>query len=341
MKRITRIFLRLYALLTALYPVSFRKEFAFEMQAVLREKLTETQRRGVWDVFPVFLGELCDLPRAVILEYWFVFWNRFGSNLMSQFTEDKSWKIEPRGEAILASLPPLLFGAGIGLGALVIWEPWYIVPPWRMWTGLSIILLPAFVISIGGFLAILKRLPVWGYTWAGGAVMGFAALVKILAEESADFGITLPTPALEIGLVLAVLVGILAIVIRSAWRGWRQAGLTSLGFASIAGMGTFSMATAAPLNRYDLALLAAPVGLAMSILIYLYVSGRDSGRIAAIFGYELINTVVLLIIVGAWNFPPNNPSPTIPFLVLLTGALIIGPAAGLMGKPLRKIMPNL
>jgi hypothetical protein len=106
----------------------------------------------------------------------------------------------------------------------------------------------------------------------------------------------------------------------------------------MAGMASFSMATAAPLNRYDLATLAAPVGLVMSALTYLYVRRGDAGRIVAILGYGVMNAAVFLIIAGAWDFPAGRPSPVIPFLVVLAGALLVGPLAGLVGRPLRRVI---
>ena len=95
---------------------------------------------------------------------------------------------------------------------------------------------------------------------------------------------------------------------------------------------------AAPFNRYDLALLAAPVGLVMALLTYLYVRKGDAGRVIAILIYGVMNAVVFLVIASAWNLPPSHPSPVIPFLVVLTGALLVGPIAGLVGRPVRKVI---
>lgn len=329
---------RFYAFLTFLYPYGFRQEFALEMRAVFQEKLRASLKCGKWAMWRVFWWELRDWPVAVLVEYGSALSEMLGRGIMSLIFEDKSWKIEKRREAVVACLPPLLFGLGLALGALVIWEPWYAVPRWRLWTGIIIGFIPAIAIALGGLLAIIKGLPAWGYTWAGGAVMGLVAFVKGLAEDRADFGLPLLSPFLDIVLAVLLLVGLSVLVVVAAWRGWRQAGLTSLGFATMAGMASFSMATAAPLNRYDLATLAAPVGLVMSALTYLYVRRGDAGRIVAILGYGVMNAVVLLVIAGAWDFPAGGPSPVIPFLVVLTGALLVGPLAGLVGGPLRRVI---
>jgi len=333
-----RWFSRFYAFLTCLYPYRFRQEFADEMQAVFAQKLQTRLEGSLWAVWRVFWKELYDWPGAVLMEYWSAIRQIFGRDFMSLVYEDKSWKIEDKREAVIASLPPLLFGIGLALGALVIWEPWYVVPQWRLWTGIAVGLIPAIVVAVGGFLALVKRLPAWGYSWAGGAVMGAVLLVKTLAEEQAEFGLPLLSPVLDILLAIFLLVGIIALVIVCAWRGWRQAGLTSLGFATLAGMSSFGIATAAPLNRYDLALLAAPVGAAMSWLTYIYVRKGDAGRLVAILSYGLMNAVVFLAIASAWNLPVGRPSPVIPFLVVLTGALLVGPVAGLIGRPVRRMI---
>ena len=329
---------RTYTLLTILYPYGFRREFSLEMQAVFREKLVAKMTAGRWVLWRIFWEELRDWPGAVLTEYWFAFRETFGRGLMSLIAEDKSWKIENRWDAILASIPPVLFGFCIALGALVVWEPWYSIPRWRLLTGFAIMMFPGLIIALGGLLAFMKRLPAWGYTWAGGAVIGLLAFVKLLAEERADFGLPLLSPILDIVLAVLLLLGISVLIVVTAWRGWRQAGLTSLGFATLAGMSSFSMATAAPINRYDLALLAAPVGLVMSLLTYLYVRKGDAGRLVAILGYGIMNAVAFLVIASAWDFSPERPSPVIPFLVVLTGALLVGPVAGLIGRPVRKVI---
>jgi hypothetical protein len=139
-------------------------------------------------------------------------------------------------------------------------------------------------------------------------------------------------------LAIVLLLGIMILIGVSAWQGWRHAGMVSLGFATMAGMSSFSMATAAPLNRYDLALLAAPVGLVMSALTYLFVRKGDLGRVIAIAGFGLLNAVMMLVVAKAWEMPLVHAFPVIPFLVVLTGALLVGPLAGLIGRPLRRMI---
>ncbi|MGD8404203.1 MAG: hypothetical protein PVJ21_11120 [Anaerolineales bacterium] len=327
-----------YAILTLLYPFGFRQEFAHEMQNVFRKKMLAKKEAGLWIMWCTFWQEVCDWPGTVLSEYGSAFQDTLGRGIMSLITEDKSWRIEERRDAVIASLPPLLFGFFIALGALVIWEPWYTIPRWRLLTGFAIMMLPGLIVGLGGLWALIKRMPAWGYTWIGAAGMGLVLFVKTFAEEQADAGLPLFSPTLDAIVGMVLLLGIAVLLGVTAWHGWRRAGMVSLGFATAAGMASFSMATAAPFNRYDLALLAVPVGLVLFALTYLYVRKGDLGRIISILGYGVTNAVVFLVIAGIWELPPDRPSPIIPLLVVLTGALLAGPVAGLIGRPVRRVI---
>jgi hypothetical protein len=338
MNRMLNYLSHVYAMLTILYPFGFRQEFAHEMQSVFREKLLAQREAGLRSLWRPFWKELRDWPSAVLSEYWFAFQDTFGRGIMSLISEDKSWRIEDRHDAMIASLPPALMGFGIALGALVVWEPWDTIPSWRLITGFAFMMLPGLIIGVGGLWALMKRIPSWSLTWIGAAGMGLVLFVKTLAEERADSGLALLSPVLDNILAIVLLLGIMILIGVSAWQGWRHAGMVSLGFATMAGMSSFSMATAAPLNRYDLALLAAPVGLVMSALTYLFVRKGDLGRVIAIAGFGLLNAVMMLVVAKAWEMPLVHAFPVIPFLVVLTGALLVGPLAGLIGRPLRRMI---
>ena len=330
--------LRFYSILTFLYPFEFRQEFSYEMQVVFREKMVAKKEAGLWILWRTFWKELRDWPGAVLSEYWSAFQDTLGRGIMSLITEDRSWRIEEQRDALIASLPPLIFGICIALGAAIVWKPWYTIPRWRLLTGFVIVMLPGLIVGLGGLWALIKRMPAWGYTWVGAAGMGLVLFVKMLAEEQADAGLPLLSPVLDVVVGVVLLLGIAVLLGVTAWHGWRRAGMVSLGFATVAGMASFSMAMAAPFNRYDLALLAVPVGLAMSALTYLYVRKGDGGRVLAILVFGVMNAVVFFIVSSIWNLPEGNPSPVIPFLVVLTVALLAGPIAGLIGRPVRKVI---
>jgi hypothetical protein len=329
---------RFYAWLTGFYPFGFRQEFALEMQAVFHEKLSATSKTGNRALWRVFWRELRGLPMAILAEYWFAIRDIFGRGIMFLVTEDKSWRIEDQRDAIIASLPPVMMGFGIALGALIVWEPWYTIPRWRLLTGFAIMTFPGLLIGLGGLWALIKHIYPWSNTWIGAAGMGLILFVKTLAEERADFGLPLLSPVMDIVIAIILMIGIAVLIGVTAWQGWRHAGMISLGFATMAGMASFSMATAAPFNRYDIALLAAPVGLIMALLIYIFVRRNDKSRGIAILVFGVMNAVVFFIIASIWNLPEGDPSPVIPFLVVLTGALLVGPIAGLIGRPVRKVI---
>jgi len=329
---------RFYSILTVLYPYGFRQEFGCEMQIVFLEKMVAQKEIGAWNLWRTFWKEIRGLPIAILTEYWLAFQDTFGRGIMFLITEDKSWRIEDRRDAIIASLPPAMVGFGIALGALVIWEPWQTIPHWRLMTGFVIMMLPGLVIGLGGLWALIKRVPPWGHIWIGAAGMGLVLFVKTIAEERADFGLPMISPVIDNVIAVMLLIGIAVLIGVSAWQGWRHAGMVSLGFASMAGMASFSMATAAPFNRYDLALIAAPVGLMMASLIYLYLRKGDGGRVVAILVFGTINAIVFFIVASIWDLPEGSPSPVIPFLIVLTGALLVGPIAGLVGRPVRKVI---
>jgi hypothetical protein len=308
------------------------------MQMVFQKKMDSQKGAGVWRLWHTFWKELCDWPGAVLSEYRFAIRDTLGRGIMSLITEDKSWRIEDRRDAMIASIPPVLMGVGIALGARVVWEPWYTIPRWRLLTGFAIMMLPGLIIGLGGLWALIKRDSPWAHTWIGAAGMGLVLFVKTLAEERADFGLPLLSPIMDIVIGIALLIGIAILIGVPAWQGWRHAGMVSLGFATMGGMASFSMATAAPFNRYDLALLAAPVGLVMASLIYLFVRKDDGWRVIAILIFGAMNAIVFFIVSSIWNLPEGSPSPVIPFLIVLTGALFVGPIAGLIGRPVRKVI---
>lgn len=76
----------------------------------------------------------------------------------------------------------------------------------------------------------------------------------------------------------------------------------------------------------------------MASLIYLYLRKGDGGRVVAILVFGVMNTIIFFIIASIWNLPEGSPSPVIPFLVLLTGVLLVGPIAGLIGRPVRRVI---
>jgi hypothetical protein len=241
--------------------------------------------------------------------------------------------------SLVAALPPLILSLGILLNALIVGAPWYTVPPWRLYLGIAFELLAAAVIAIGGAVALWRRLPDWGYTWLGSALMLLALGIKVLAEERAETGQFLISPAGDIVVTVLVFLAGLAALVAAALRGWAQAGMVSIGLATTLALSLCATATNAPFYRYDLALLAGPLGLLTAALTYLYARRPGLVRLTAIAAIGLAGIGVSWAVSQAWTswlLSREQSSPLLPFLILLVGSLFAGPCLGLLAQPLRR-----
>ena len=125
----------------------------------------------------------------------------------------------------------------------------------------------------------------------------------------------------------------------AALRGWRRAGLLSLGFAGVMGLSICMAVTAAPFNRTDIALLAAPLGLIIAALVYAYTRGSDAARIAVLLGVGIVNAGLILMADRVWMdwlTARAQPSPIVPLLIFTTILLLAGPIAGLFARPIQR-----
>jgi hypothetical protein len=364
---VIRLIARIYALLVRLYPRSFRAEFEEEMRTVFGDAATEAASRGRTSLLGLCLRELCDWPKALLSEHWHHVKTRYrgattrqaskgdrptnhtveGRTVMPETREYANWSIASRRQALVAALPPLLYGLGIAMKEPVTGGAWYAVPPWRLAAGVAMVLIPAAVIAIGGLFALVRRLPDWGYTWVGAALMGLALLVKTLAEERADQGQFLISPVGDAAVGVVVLLAGLAVLIVAALRGWQQAGMVSIGLSATLGLSLCATVAVPPFHRHDLALLAGPLGLLVAVLTYAYARGPGSARglgltrIVILASVELVNVGLTWMADQAWQawlLARGRPSPLWPLLVLLTGSLAAGPFLGLLGRPLRRAL---
>jgi hypothetical protein len=238
---------------------------------------------------------------------------------------------EDRRVASVAALPPLLFGVG---SALAMWSA-------QLAVRVAAWLLLAAVLIGGGLLAFARRLPDWGYTWLGAAMMVAILLVKLLAEELAETGRFLISPAGDAAVTGAVLLVGLVVFTAAALRGWQRAGLVSIGLSSTLGLSIGNALTNRPFERYDLALMVVPLGLLISALTYLYVRGKDVARVGALIGVWCVNSGIIWVALQVWQpwfTTRERPTPFWPVLLLSTGMLLTGPFLGLLQSPLRHLL---
>lgn len=354
-----RLVTSIYALLLRAYPSAFCVEFEEEMKAVFSEAVREAAGQGRTALLRLCLRELRDWLRAMPTERWHSARNQATRvirddkrlaihNITRRFTMNETklespWSISNQHEAFMAALPPVLVGLGIALSAVAFGGgPWRETPAWRVALSVIVGFIPAAVIAIGGCIAILRRVPNWGYTWLGAFLMGVFFLVTVIADEAAESGGHIVSPAVELAIGLAILLAVLAALVMAALRGWQQAGLVSIGLASTMGLAVFSTVRNAPFYRYDLSLLAVPSGCLIAALIYVYVHWSDiTNRIAVLCSLALLNAALAWaasLAVHDWVVEHGEASFLLPALVLLTGVLLAGPVLNLLSRPLRPLL---
>lgn len=351
MRRATHVLCALYGWLIYLYPLSFRTVFGEEMEAVFAAAVTEAGSRGSVALARFWLRELHDLPGAVVSAYWSSTVrkcsqvNRQGGISMDERRDgekaNRPWAIDDRFQAALAALPPLVMGLGIAAGATINGRSWFDLTAWQQVTLILLAVLPAGILGVGGLIALIRSIPEWSYAWVGGTFVAAILLVKILAEERAEVGASIISPAVDVSIALVLVLAGGVVLIIAAVRGWGQAGLTSVGFVSVFGITTFSLLRAAPFHRNDLVLLAAPLGLLQGLLTYIYVRrGRAKAmQWAIMLCVWLLNAAPMLLAHRVWQpwlAARGRTSPVVPLLVIVTILAWAGPVVGLLGRPVRR-----
>jgi hypothetical protein len=355
-----RILDNTFEILIHLYPRAFRAEFQDEICAVFSESIEESANQGFLPLCRVCLRECLDLPGAILLQHWrqWLQWietkflsgefedlehrnyGQFRRNRMSGKAPLDNLLLGNKRLTILAALPLLLMSLGIAGASLVSGGPFYTISIIRFMVSFAILLVPVVAIAIVGLYALYKRMPDWGLTWVGAGYMGLLLLIKTASEELADFDRFITTQTGDIILVILVLLAGLVLVSAAAMRGWQRAGLFSIGLAGMLGLSLFLSVTSAPFYRHDIAVLAAPTGLLLAALTYLYIRRPGLTRILVITFIALANlgmTYAINSVWQTWRSMQSKPSPVLPLMILLTAALLSGPMLGLLIKPIRRV----
>jgi hypothetical protein len=353
----------LFILSLRLYPRSFRLEFEEEMAAVFNATLEDASRAGALTLLTCAFREVRDGSTRVLREQLEEIRSSIHSqeiqfperlHLLTRTEEKLIMLIDApvtknlgldRRTAFFAVLPPLLFGLGVALDSLIRGGPWNTIPRWRLYLSVGVGLIPILIIAVVGLLALAKRMPDWSLTWIGAGYMGFVLLVKTASEELAEVGSFIVSQTIDVILVVAILLAGAVILGYSAIRGWRRAALFSIGMSAVFCLSLYLSVTSAPFYRHDLALIAAPVGLVLSLLIYGFLIGPDRFRVLVLLGVGLINLSPILVTNQVWTewlSKDGRPSFSLPLLVLLTVVLVSGPAMGIIINPIRKLFdpPN-
>lgn len=344
-----------FSLLLRFYPHAIREEFAEEMRVVFLERCQE-EANSAWGGLMVLLHEVMDFPKALFNAHQDVIRARLkhlihsrsmrftplsGLHREGSMTPREAFEIEGRRQTVLSALPPSVLGLGVMLAALIRTDVWYRLPTWQIYLSVSVVLIAGAVVGIGGLIALVRRLPEWGLTWVGSAFMGAVLTLQVTLGEGVDEGWLTLSPIMEtiLGLTFFLLGFLLLLWIAN--RGWSRTGLFTIAVAATMGLSLFQSLTAAPFNRDDIALMAGPLGLIFSLLIYLYVTQPARTRIAILVGVGLTNAGVVFIAANAWGSWLENqgtPSPLFPLLVIVTGLLLSGPLSALILDPIKRLL---
>ena len=253
-----------------------------------------------------------------------------------------------RRGALVAALPPLFCGLAIALLFLLV------VPLDRLviggaTQGIRLGKIEQVRLSIGlgvgaGVVALLvlvalyaawRRLPLWGTTWTGAAVM---AILFVLAGASDDLPY-LVSPVIDVLILIALMLMMGAALGAAGWRGPLLGGLAGLSTTMILSLGVVFWASAAPFSRFDIALLAGPLGLVYAGLIVGFVTGPPARRAAllAVGGLLCLGTMGGVEYGVFWQWRLNHGQTGQIWTLLAVGAALLafGPAVGLVAQRLR------
>lgn len=260
---------------------------------------------------------------------------------MSEAQEHENLSAVHRHTAFASATPLFLFGlcvAAIALFLLAIGGPSQIVNVARgsVWHNLALVIgviaLAALVAAAAA--AIMRRLPVWSYTWIGAGLTGLLVALNLVAEDR-SFVIS---PVADITMLVLFFLSSLITFGTAAFRGWQHSGLYSLGVCATLGLSLCFFGVAGPFHVH-LGLLAALLGGVESLLVYAYVRRSDAVRIAALIGVGAANIGVAWIV--EWLFRSANPSRGVSqfwnLAALLTVPLVGGTLLGLPGRFLRGV----
>jgi hypothetical protein len=253
-----------------------------------------------------------------------------------------------RRDAWLAALPPVLLGLGITtsllfrvpLSRVVIGGPTRVhyssgIITGGMAIGIGAMALAALTLVIGGVVAVAQRLPLWGHTWVGTAVMVIVVALTVVSDDLPY----LVSPVIDLLIVLALMLLLGAALGAVAWRGPLLGGLAGLGTIMILSLVVVSWASNPPFNRLDVGLLAGPLGLIYGGLIYGFVTGPHARRTAllAIGGLLCLATMGGVEYGLFWQWRVSHGQTGQPLILLAVGMALLafGPVVGLVARRLR------
>jgi hypothetical protein len=253
-----------------------------------------------------------------------------------------------RRDALLAALPPVLLGLSIAislllrapLSRLVIGGPTHVhyspgIITGGMAVGIGALVLAALILMIGGVVATVRRLPLWGTTWVGTAVMVIVFALMVAAEDLPY----LVSPAIDVLIAIALMLLLGVALGAVAWRGPLLGGLAGLSTTMILSLVVISWASNPPINRLDVGLLVGPLGLIYGGLLYGFVTGPPARRVTllAVGGLLCLGMMVGVEYGIFWQWRVSHGQTGQPLILLAVGMALLafGPVVGLVAQRLR------
>jgi hypothetical protein len=251
-------------------------------------------------------------------------------------------------DAWLAALPPVLLGLSIAiplllrasLSRLVIGGPTPIhyspgIITGGMVVGIGAMALATLTLVIGGVVAVVQRLPLWGHTWVGTTVMVIVLALMVVSDDLPY----LVSPVIDMLIAIALMLLLGAALGAVAWRGPLLGGLAGLSTIMILSLVVVSWASNPPINRLDIGLLVGPLGLVYGGLIYGFVIGPPARRAAllAVGGLLCLATMFGVEYGVFWQWRVSHGQTGQPLILGAVGLAILafGPAVGLVAQKLR------
>jgi hypothetical protein len=199
----------------------------------------------------------------------------------------------------------------------------------------GVVLLVTLTLVVGGVLAVVRRLPAWGYTWTGSAVIVVMSGLSVAAEDLPY----LVSPVIDVVIMLALLAMLAAAIGVAGWRGPLLGGLAGLSVTMIFSLGIVGSVTAAPFSRLDIALLAGVLGLVYGGLLYGFVTGPPVRRVTLLIigGLLCLGTMAGAYygVFWQWVLEHGKNAQVLNLLMIGAALLAFGPAVGLVARKLR------
>ncbi|MBC7250727.1 MAG: hypothetical protein H5T62_10635 [Anaerolineae bacterium] len=252
-----------------------------------------------------------------------------------------------RRDARLAALPPLILGLSLALSALVRVPLSQLVvggpTPVRyspgvitggMMIGIGALGLAALLIVVGGVIAVARRLPLWGHTWTGAAVMIIVFSLMVAGDDLPY----LVSPLIDLLIMFALLLLLGAALGAAGWRGPWWGGLAGLSTTMILSLVLVFGTSNPPFNRLDIALLTGPLGLLYGGLLYGFVRGKPTRRTVLLATGGLLCLGALWsaehIVFWHWRLTHGQTEQVWVLLGVGLSLLAFGPAIGLVTQKL-------